>query len=87
MTMFDVIIMRHESILKMTFATAAIAQLGERQTEDLKVPGSIPGLGIIASACNMGCGAFHLGTRTALNLVVGGSSPTVCVFPNSSKQC
>ena len=26
--------------------TAAIAQLGERQTEDLKVPGSIPGLGI-----------------------------------------
>ena len=27
-------------------ATAAIAQLGERQTEDLKVPGSIPGLGI-----------------------------------------
>ena len=26
--------------------TAALAQLGERQTEDLKVPGSIPGLGI-----------------------------------------
>ena len=26
---------------------AAIAQLGERQTEDLKVPGSILGLGII----------------------------------------
>ena len=26
---------------------AAIAQLGERQTEDLKVPGSIPGLGTI----------------------------------------
>ena len=26
-------------------ARAAIAQLGERQTEDLKVPGSIPGLG------------------------------------------
>ena len=25
---------------------AWIAQLGERQTEDLKVPGSIPGLGI-----------------------------------------
>jgi hypothetical protein len=25
---------------------AAIAQLGERQTEDLKIPGSIPGLGI-----------------------------------------
>ena len=28
-----------------TFANAAIAQLGERQTEDLEVPGSIPGLG------------------------------------------
>ena len=25
---------------------AAIAQVGKRQTEDLKVPGSIPGLGI-----------------------------------------
>ena len=29
-----------------TNLTAAIAQLGERQTEDPKVPGSIPGLGI-----------------------------------------
>ena len=28
---------------------AAIAQLGERQTEDLKVPGSIPGRGIYFS--------------------------------------
>ena len=28
------------------YPLAAIAQLGERQTEDLKVPGSIPGLGI-----------------------------------------
>ena len=28
---------------------AAIAQLGERQTEDLKVPGSIPGLGIFSN--------------------------------------
>ena len=27
-------------------STAAIAQLGERQTEDLKVPGSTPGLGM-----------------------------------------
>ena len=27
--------------------SAAIAQLGERQTEDLKFPGSIPGLGIL----------------------------------------
>ena len=29
------------------YLRAAIAQLGERQTEDLKVPGSIPGLGSI----------------------------------------
>ena len=43
--------------------TAAIAQLGERQTEDLKVPGSIPGLGmqfyvelLWACAC---CSAIH----------------------------
>jgi hypothetical protein len=28
---------------------AEIAQLGERQTEDLKVPGSIPGLGIVST--------------------------------------
>ena len=28
---------------------AAIAQLGERQTEDLKVPGSIPGLGTLVA--------------------------------------
>ena len=28
------------------FSAAAIAQLGERQTEDLEVPGSIPGLGM-----------------------------------------
>ena len=32
--------------IHLTFeAYAAIAQLGERQTEDLKVPGSIPGRG------------------------------------------
>ena len=28
---------------------AAIAQLGERQTEDLEVPGSIPGFGNFSS--------------------------------------
>ena len=32
-----------------TGAFADIAQLGERQTEDLKVPGSIPGVGNLAS--------------------------------------
>ena len=42
----------HHFVIAIHFAvsngdiSAAIAQLGERQTEDLKVPGSIPGLGI-----------------------------------------
>ena len=35
----------HNDVLLIAIARAAIAQLGERQTEDLKVPGSIPGLG------------------------------------------
>ena len=34
-----------ETFVILIFAEAAIAQLGERQTEDLKVPGSILGLG------------------------------------------
>ena len=37
---------KHYNNLTAKMDTAAIAQLGERQTEDLKVPGSIPGLGI-----------------------------------------
>ena len=32
------------------YSSAALAQLGERQTEDLKVPGSIPGGGIFSLA-------------------------------------
>ena len=35
-------------------STAGIAQLAELQTEDLKVPGSIPGLGICVSDCFAG---------------------------------
>ena len=35
-------------VLGYRYSEAAIAQLGERQTEDLEVPGSIPGLGICA---------------------------------------
>ena len=38
---------RTKTLRNSYFARAAIAQLGERQTEDLKVPGSIPGLGIL----------------------------------------
>uniref|UniRef100_A0AAV1V9F3 Uncharacterized protein n=1 Tax=Peronospora matthiolae TaxID=2874970 RepID=A0AAV1V9F3_9STRA len=30
---------------------ASVAQLGERQTEDLKVPGPIPGRGTFAQPC------------------------------------
>ena len=39
---------------------AAIAQLGERQTEDLKVRGSIPGLGILSHVhlCLVSCFAL-----------------------------
>ena len=40
-------------------AAAAIAQLGERQTEDLKVPGSIPGLGT-AFNCRDGTGGTEV---------------------------
>ena len=48
--------------------TAAIAQLGERQTEDLKVPGSIPGLGTLLCAritASRGCKSccLALGSR------------------------
>ena len=43
-----------ETIAILKFAEAAIAQLGERQTEDLKVPASIPGLGM-AYAVWIGC--------------------------------
>ena len=42
----------YNDVLLIAIARAAIAQLGERQTEDLKVPGSIPGLGI-SSCCYM----------------------------------
>lgn len=37
----------HHILFYCLFLCAVIAQLGERQTEDLKVPGSIPGHGII----------------------------------------
>ena len=51
--------------------TAAIAQLGERQTEDLKVPGSIPGLGTFAHCHGFAARAKSRG-RAAL---LGGFSP------------
>ena len=47
---------------------ADIAQLGERQTEDLKVPGSIPGVGIALVAQSV----EHGSNKPR----VGGSSPS-----------
>jgi hypothetical protein len=41
---------RSDLRLRIARSTAAIAQLGQRQTEDLKVPGSIPGHGILIVA-------------------------------------
>ena len=49
-------------------ALADIAQLGERQTEDLKVPGSIPGVGIALVAQSV----EHGSNKPR----VGGSSPS-----------
>ena len=45
---------------------AAIAQLGERQTEDLKVPGSIPGLGN---------GVLHANNSCVVNAAVSSTGP------------
>ena len=45
---------------------AAIAQLGERQTEDLKVPGSIPGLGN---------GVLHANNSCVVNAAVSSAEP------------
>ena len=46
-------------LMLLHFAQAAIAQLGERQTEDLKVPGLIPGLGIPGSPWGTREPGFH----------------------------
>ena len=44
-----------EGRLHLTCHQAAIAQLGERQTEDLKVPDSIPGLGMLPYGVQQYC--------------------------------
>ena len=46
------------------FTLADIAQLGERQTEDLKVPGSIPGVGNLFWILFLQCEQV-VGTRTS----------------------
>ena len=73
---------------RLLFASAAIAQLGERQTEDLKVPGSIPGLGtFLAPAkilCESNCQCDHsqqcLRTKIECNFLEGAmaSNPRIC---------
>ena len=51
-----------ETFVTLFFQEAAIAQLGERQTEGLKVPGSIPGLGMsLILALGPPGAATHLG--------------------------
>ena len=45
---------------------AAIAQLGERQTEDLKVPGSIPGLGILSRSGSYSFYALGISASVAM---------------------
>ena len=46
------------SVFSYIFYQAVIAQLGERQTEDLKVPGSIPGRGIFLFSFFLEFGTF-----------------------------
>ena len=66
---------------------ASLAQLGERQTEDLKVPGSIPGGGIIVVLTTA------IGEKRVLSSVVEhriadpvvtGSNPVVPLYLSSS---
>ena len=52
------------------YVYAAIAQLGERQTEDLKVPGSIPGGGSMLMVP-----VAQRTRRETTNLKIAGSNP------------
>ena len=66
-------------------SVAALAQLGERQTEDLKVPGSIPGGGTLPPAVVPK--RLRGWTRNPLGSARAGSSPADCVFsPTSPPQ-
>ena len=56
--------------------SAAIAQLGERQTEDLKVPGSILGLGMCT--CLHLCFARLAHVTILLYMPLALSSMTLC---------
>ena len=58
---------------------AALAQLGERQTEDLKVPGSIPGGGTFSDGAVVPK-RLRGWTRNPLGSARAGSSPADCEF-------
>ena len=72
-------------------AEAAIAQLGERQTEDLEVPGSIPGYGIFAfSVTHYGraaCCPLSLSKRVRrmLFLLISGVAQWLACWAHNSK--
>ena len=50
---FRVFVSNFFALLRTQSSSAEIAQLGERQTEDLKVPGSIPGLGTLGRGASL----------------------------------
>ena len=50
---------------------AAIAQLGQRQIEDLKVPSSILGLGICVARCNDGFVPTYSGSSLSCLVLSG----------------
>ena len=52
---------------------AALAQLGERQTEDLKVPGSIPGGGIFGYPLHLSLCSLLRPSKRSVRLAVGSS--------------
>ena len=63
---------------------AAIAQLGERQTEDLKVPGSIPGLGNERGLPSATTNTFFDDARRSVFFVVGNNSLSTVHIEGSS---
>ena len=66
--------------------TAAIAQLGERQTEDLKVPGSIPGLGMRTEAMRRRGALSSHGLADAREQQVDGGEGGVCGEENKGRD-
>ena len=61
---------RHGRSWKSSHRQAEIAQLGERQTEDLKVPGSTPGLGISENIAPFLCVSQNVWSCTLLYVLI-----------------